>query len=149
MGLPAASIAAASLATQAANVNVSCHLQAAQLVHERSIAAGGAPSELRISTSAEYAQLRLQREYTSPQQLAGACLPPAANVLDDHSLGRLAPGSTALRTLSNRLRQLEGQLFGGAVPSLSSPEFAAAVAELAQAELARLQASLMRSAQQV
>lgn len=65
------------------------------------------------------------------------------------ALEKLAPGSVALSRLDSRVRQLGCSLFEGGEPALGSPEFAAAVAELAQSEVGRLQTSLMRSAQQV
>ena len=65
------------------------------------------------------------------------------------ALDRLAPGSAALRSLEARRRQLAGTQFDGAEPALDSQEFAAAVAELAQWDIERLQAALTHSAQQV
>ena len=80
--------------------------------------------------AAEYAKLRLQHECISIA--ATASLPPAANLYRDRALERLAPGAAAMRSMRGRMLHLEGQLFGGVAPATESPEFAEAVAELAQ-----------------
>jgi len=101
---------------------------------------------------AEYALLRLRRAVVSPlPSTAVGSLPPAVNLFNGSSaaMDKLAPGSVALARLDSRLRQLGSSLFEGSEPALDSPEFAAAVAELAQSDIQRLQASLTRSAQQV
>jgi hypothetical protein len=122
-------------------------MQAANLVFQRSSAVQQQLPLLRLSLAAEYAQLRLQLEYLSNG--ANGSLPSAADLFRDSSLERLAPGSSAHRNMGTRIRQLEAQLFGVDPPALDSPQFAAAVAELAESEIARLQLSLTRMAQQV
>ena len=123
-------------------------MQAAELVAQRTatIMQQSQP-ELKPPLAAEYAQLRLQREFISNP--ATSRLPAAANLFRDKALEKLAPGSAALQSLDTRMRILGGQLFGGQHPTLDSPEMAAAVAALAQFDIERLQASLMRKSQQV
>jgi len=99
--------------------------------------------------AAEYAKLRLQREYITRTASGNCHLPPAADLFDVGTSERLAPGTAALRNMDSRLRQLEGRLYEGTAPALDSPAFAAAVAKLAQGEIERLQESLLRKAQQV
>lgn len=109
----------------------------------------GVPS-LPLSLKAEYASLRLQLAFISPTS-AAAALPPAINVFRGSiaALDKLAPGSSALNALVSRMRYLSGSLYGGAEPGFNSPVFAAAVAELAESEIERLQTALTHSAQQV
>ena len=126
-------------------------LQAADLLVERAVSIQQqALPDLKPPADVEYARLRLQLEYISHAATAG--MPAAANLFSDKTLEKLAPGSAALRNLDSRLRQLERALYGGERPALQpepAPELAAAVASLALFEIERLQASLMRKAQQV
>lgn len=125
--------------------------QALASLAQRLVAVHAQPAPQRSPTAA-YALLRLQRAVVSPLPAAAASrLPPAVNLFNGGSaaLDKLAPGSAALAKLDSQLRTMGSSLFVSGEPALDSPEFAAAVADLAQSEILRLQASLTRNAQQV
>ena len=126
-------------------------MQALNKLAERAATVHGLPAP-QLPPKAEYASVRLQCAFIAPTLAPTAAhLPPPINVFRGGSaaLDRLAPGSAALRSLEARRRQLAGTQFDGAEPTLDSQEFAAAVAELAQWDIERLQAALTHSAQQV
>ena len=62
---------------------------------------------------------------------------------------QLAPGSALLLKTETRVRRLEAQLYGGEQLDMDDPRLCAAAAEWAGFEIYSLQATLMRSAQQV
>lgn len=118
-------------------------------VREGSIQQQSLP-DLQPSAVAEYAQLRMQLEYTS--NMAIADLPSPANLFRDKSLGRLTPGSASFNAMLSRMSQLERNLYGGERPALrpqADPRLQDAVAALAQFEINKLQTSVVRVAQQV
>ncbi|PSC68954.1 hypothetical protein C2E20_7492 [Micractinium conductrix] len=147
----AASRATAATVRQLERVHGITHEEALNKLAERAATVHGLPAP-QLPPKAEYASVRLQCAFIAPTLAPTAAhLPPSINVFRGGSaaVDRLAPGSAALRSLEARRRQLAGTQFDGAEPALDSQEFAAAVAELAQWDIERLQAALTHSAQQV
>jgi hypothetical protein len=126
-------------------------LQATGLLIERAASISqSSAGALQLPPEAEYAMLRLQLEHISND--ATAALPAAANLFRDKALERLTPGSSAVAAKVARMEKLERQLYQGQRPALRpdpDPRLATAVAALACFEIERLQAFVMRLAQQV